>query len=197
MIDLTLRAEVDDIETKLGELSYKANIVMVRATNRAVSNVKTNIKKEVSSKYIINQSEVAKTLKVKKASYSNPTAIVKSIDVHPNLAKFKVSPFRHVKINKDGSRNPNAYSAAVFKNGGMGELSETPKPFIATMSNGFTGVFRRKSNSDKTLKGVYGPAVPQMLKVSTNAIKHIEDEAFRVINERINHEIGRILKKGK
>lgn len=74
--------------------------------------------------------------------------------------------------------------------------SRQPKPFVAQMKNGHVGLFRRKSNDRKaTLKGVYGPAIPQLLK-KQEIMDKVEEEATQVLLKRIDHEINRVLKGG-
>lgn len=192
MIDAYIRVDTAEVEAKLGELSHKANLVMMRAANRTVTNVTKNMKSEVSKKYRIKSSDVGKTIRTQRASIGQPYAKVISQDRHANLGKFKVSPNRPVKILKSKKRSPHAYRAAVEKTNQGTYLMGDTKPFVATMKNGFTGLFQRKSTSNKTLKGVYGPAVPQMLK-NTGVMQVINNEASEMMMKRVEVEIEHLM----
>lgn len=194
MIDLTISAKgLNDIDRYLGRLGNQANKIMARAANSAMSNASKNMKKEVSARYHIASREVGKTIRTEKASVSKPSARIVSRGEHPNLAKFKVSPMRAVKTLKSGERSPSVYKASVEKESSLLPLDGSPKPFIATMKNGFTGLFQRKDESSRaTLKGIYGPSVPQMLK-KEEILEKITQEANQMMQKRMAHEIERIL----
>ena len=188
MIEAFIQVDPVEVERKLGDLSHKANIVMSRASNRTITNVTKNMKSEVKKKYRIKSSDIGKTITAKRASVNQPFASVISTDRHPNLAKFKVSPNRPVKVLKSKKRSPKAYRAAVERTNSGIYLTGENKPFIATMQNGFTGLFQRKSVKSRRLKGVYGPAVPQMLK-NDAVMRVINQEASEMMMKRVEAEI--------
>ena len=192
MIEAFIQVDPVEVERKLGDLSHKANIVMSRASNRTITNVTKNMKSEVKKKYRIKSSDIGKTITAKRASVNQPFASVISTDRHPNLAKFKVSPNRPVKVLKSKKRSPKAYMAAVERTNSGIYLTGENKPFIATMQNGFTGLFQRKSVKNRRLKGVYGPAVPQMLK-NDAVMRVINQEASEMMMKRVEAEIKHLL----
>lgn len=196
MIDMSITADMDDVRRRLGIFNCKADMIMSRAANRTVGKVNKTMRKEVSRKYLIKSSDVGKTIHVTKASVSKPSAKIVSTDVHSNLAKFKVSPNRRMRITKSGNYSPKVYKASVERSTGMSALSGSPKPFITTMkSNGFTGLFARKNDKGKAIRGIYGPAVPQMLK-NKKIVSEICDSANKMMADRLKHEIDRELRKG-
>ena len=188
LIEAFIQVDPVEVERKLGDLSHKANLVMSRASNRTITNVTKNMKSEVKKKYRIKSSDIGKTITTKRASVNQPFASVISTDRHPNLAKFKVSPNRPVKVLKSKKRSPKAYRAAVERTNSGIYLTGENKPFIATMQNGFTGLFQRKSVKSRRLKGVYGPAVPQMLK-NDAVMRVINQEASEMMMKRVEAEI--------
>lgn len=192
MIEAFIQVDPVEVERKLGDLSHKANLVMSRASNRTITNVTKNMKSEVKKKYRIKSSDIGKTITTKRASVNQPFASVISTDRHPNLAKFKVSPNRPVKVLKSKKRSPKAYRAAVERTNSGIYLTGENKPFIATMQNGFTGLFQRKRVKSRRLKGVYGPAVPQMLK-NDAVMRVINQEASEKMMKRVEAEIKHLL----
>lgn len=192
MIEAFIQVDPVEVERKLGDLSHKANLVMSRASNRTITNVTKNMKSEVKKKYRIKSSDIGKTITTKRASVNQLFASVISTDRHPNLAKFKVSPNRPVKVLKSKKRSPKAYRAAVERTNSGIYLTGENKPFIATMQNGFTGLFQRKSVKSRRLKGVYGPAVPQMLK-NDAVMRVINQEASEMMMKRVDAEIKHLL----
>ena len=195
VIETFIQVDPVEVERKLGDLSHKANLVMSRASNRTITNVTKNIKSEVKKKYRIKSSDIGKTITAKRASVNQPFASVISTDRHPNLAKFKVSPNRPVKVLKSKKRSPKAYRAAVERTNSGIYLAGENKPFIAIMHNkqkDFTGLFQRKSVKSRRLKGVYGPAVPQMLK-NDAVMRVINQEASEMMMKRVEAEIKHLL----
>lgn len=198
MMELYVDGNMQYIENALGDLSHRANLIMSRAANRTISNVSKNIKKEVSARYRIKSTDIAKTLKVTRASTSHPYAVVESKDVHQNLAYFKVSPLRKGRILKSGKRSPRVYRASVKKGGSFGSLTGNGKqiPFVTTIKkNGFTGVFQRKRGIEGLagyIEGVYGPAIPQTIK-NREVMKAISTEANETMTKRLKHEINQMV----
>ncbi|MGL5756750.1 MULTISPECIES: phage tail protein, partial [Bacteria] len=62
-----------------------------RAINHTTAKAKTQMKRKVGKDYYIKQGDVDKTLKVKKASWTNPFATVTSKSRVLGLDKFKVT----------------------------------------------------------------------------------------------------------
>lgn len=175
------------IEKRLETLESKAPIVLIRAVNRAANAAKVQIAKEVNSKYQISSAKVRSTLDIKKANRGNLVAEVKSEGKNIGLYKFKVSPKTKVRRGKS-----KVYRASVKKEGGYKELSGKPKPFVAEMKNSHMGVFVRKGRSRLSIKELYGPSVPQMIK-NEEIMDSIEKRTSEVLNKRIDHEISYLL----
>jgi hypothetical protein len=184
---------IEDVEKRLGNMKAKAPLVVSRAINRAISNVKKNMGKETSSNYYISSGEVKKTVKVVKASKSSLKAAAISSGSGIALSKFKVNPGTPVRY-RGKSRSPSVYKAGVKKSG-VKALDGNPKAFIAIMKSGHKGVFEREGRESLPLKQLYGPSVPQMVK-NDDVMKIINKDANETLQKRINVEINNVLRKG-
>lgn len=213
-IDIT--TNVDEIEQRLSEITDKSKLVMMRAMNRTASTIATTEKREVSARYFISQKNVADTLRIEKASKGNLSARVVSKGERMDLAKFKVSPLRPVKVTKGGKRSPGVYKAAVRRNQGLKPLTgvdvggKINKPFVAIMKNtknDHIGVFyrgERKKNKRRNarrkgvhspkeaLKSIMGPSVPDVAG-SKAVMEVVTKKANETLQKRIEHELSRVM----
>ena len=73
------------------------------------------------------------------------------------------------------------------KSGGRKQLSGDPKAFIATVK-GEKIVAERTSTQRGPLKGLFGPAVPSMIK-NEDVISGVKDETEKRLAERLDHYI--------
>ena len=68
--------------------------------------------------------------------------------------------------------------------------------FVARMANGHTGIFERTggstSNGTDAIRELFGPSVPQMLGYE-DVREKLTGEAMEKFNERLDHEVQRIL----
>ena len=78
--------------------------------------------------------------------------------------------------------------AAVFR-GGTGET--IAQAYVTNLKGGI-GVFERLTSKRETSQTFYGPSVAHMAE-NVNVLPRMEEIAQRTVNERIEHEIGRIL----
>jgi hypothetical protein len=114
------------------------------------------------------------------------------------LIKFKVSP-------KTPQRKKTP-SAAVLKASSLVAFANRKDVFVAQMKSGHIGIFQRKEGKysasrgsgrnkhTETLKELLSPAVPQMVG-NDKVMQTVEDRVNEVINQRIDHEIERLLNK--
>lgn len=187
-------ANVDEIEKRLGNFKSKAPLVLSRAINRSIQNVKKNMGKETSQRYYISSSDVKKTVRVVKATKGSLKAAAISSGEGIALSKFKVSPNTPVRY-RGASRSPKVYRAGVKKSGGVKPLDGNPKSFVAVMKSGHTGVFTRKTGDSLPIRQLFGPSVPQIVK-NEDIMSKINTEASETLQKRIDAEINNILRKG-
>lgn len=185
---------VEEIQRRLGNFKAKTPLVLSRAINRAISNVKKNMGKETSALYFISSSDVKNTVRIVKSSKSSLKAAAISSGGGIALSKFKVSPKTPVRF-RGKSRSPSVYRAGVKKDGGVKPLDGNPKAFVAVMKSGHVGVMERKTGKSLPIKQLYGPSVPQIVK-NEKIMTKINKEASETLEKRIDAEINNILRKG-
>ncbi|WP_297429308.1 phage tail protein [Clostridium sp.] len=181
-IDIT---KIKEVEQALGEYKNKTPVALSRALNRAAANAKTNASKKAREQYNIKSKDISETITIVKANKSSLGAIVKSAGERIPLIKFKVSP------SSPRPKNPPKVLKVSVKKGGLKEILGA---FIANVNG--NKVFKRTSSARLPIQQLFGPAVPQMLGTS-NVKEYIETEASRVFDQRLDHEIQRIMEGNK
>lgn len=185
-----LRVDVDkdmivDVQKRLGDMYTKAPNVISKSLNRTITNVNSNIKKEVRERYHIKARDVSDNLnKPVRSSSSRLFAEVKSTGGPIPLDKFKVSP---------KTVNPNRKSPikiAVKKDG----VKKVMGAFVADING--KKVFKRTTDARLPIKRLFGPSVPQMLG-DEDVQENVNTKALETLNKRLDHEISRILDKGR
>jgi len=170
-----------EVEQALGEYKNKAPIALSRAINRAASNAKTNASKKAREQYNIKAKDINATIKITKANKGSLGAIVKSTGERIPLIKFKVSP------SNPKPKNPPKVLRVEVKKGGLKEIVGA---FVSNVNG--NKVFIRTSSARLPIQQLFGPAVPQML--GSNSIKEfVENEATKTFDQRLDHEIQRML----
>ncbi|MFP7469997.1 phage tail protein [Niallia taxi] len=183
-VDLN-RQMLEDVQSRLGGMSNKAPNAITSALNRTLTNIASNVSKEVRKEYNIKASDVKQTITKTKASRSNMTALVVSKGNLVPLDRFKVSP-RAVQPKR---KKP--IKVGVKKDGG---LKTTVGAFVSDI-NGIK-VFQREGRKRLPVKRLFGPSVPQMLG-NDEVVNRINQEGALMFNNRIDHEINRILGRGQ
>lgn len=170
------------VQRKLGDMSRKTPNVVSSALNRAVTNIASNISKEVRKEYFIKAKDVKQTLTKNKSNRSTLSASVISSGETIPLDRFKVSP----KTVKPKRKKP--IKVAVQKTG----LKELVGAFVADI-NGIK-VFERVGDERLPIRRLFGPSVPQMLG-NEEIREQIDREGQETFYKRLDHEIKRILDK--
>lgn len=93
--------------------------------------------------------------------------------VSPNVPKYRETP-----------------SAAVLKASSLVAFARKHNVFVQQMKSGHIGIFERKQGGK--IKELLSPAVPQMVG-NDEVMSIIENRVNEVINQRIDHEIERLL----
>lgn len=176
---------IKKVEKELGSFRNKTPTVLTRALNRAAQNAKTNAVRKVREQYQVKAKDIRDTIKITKANKSTLGAIVKSTGYRIPLNKFKVNP-----ANPRPKNPPKVLKVAVKKDG----LKELLGAFVADING--SKVFRRTTSKRLPIELLYGPAVPQMLG-NVSVKDFIENEAAKVFEQRLNHEINRALEGNK
>lgn len=167
------------------------------AINHSLGKAKTKLKRKITETYYIKNSDIEKTLSIKKANFSTLAGTISSRSKRTSLPKMK--------LKKSGKN----MFVGIKKAEGIQLLSGKSelygKPFTAKMKNGHIGVFQRKTSrrigvgsqkseeQENPIQELYTISIPQMAG-NQGVQKYIEEEAGKLVNERFEHEVDRILK---
>lgn len=181
MIEITEEI-VSRVEKILAGVPKGAERALSNAINRGLSKVKTGAVKRVTKVYTVQSSTFtsAANTKVSKSSTSNLSGFLSFSGYKIPLYKFQVTP----KSPKEKS----VVNVAVKK----GHETQLQHAFVAQMSHGHLGVFERKTKKRFPVKEFMGLSAVQMVW-DEGAIAELETEAEKVVNERIEYEINRLL----
>lgn len=181
MIEVTSET-IDRVETLLAGIPKGAERAFSNAINRGLSKVKTGATSRVKQVYTVQSSALsaATNTRIGKASTGNLAGYVSFSGAKIPLYKFSVTP------KQPGSGKK--VRAAVKKGGG----TVFDDAFIAEMRSGHVGVFERVGRKRLPVEEFMGLSAAQMIG-NENIIEELEAEAQKVVNERLQHEIDRIL----
>lgn len=180
MIEISTEA-IERVERILAGVPKGAERALSNAINRGLPRVKTGATKRVKEVYTVQSSAftaLANT-QVSKASTSNLAGVVAFSGCKIPLYKFQVTP----KVPGVGRK-----VRAVVKKGGDTRFEEA---FIANLKYG-TGVFVRETSKRFPVDEMMGLSAAQMVG-NERIVQELQEEAQEVINERLEHEIERIL----
>lgn len=152
------------------------------ALSRAASSGKTIAKKAVSDEYTISQSDFmqnTRNMNHYKRTADGGVEVVFGFkgNVIP-LLKF------NTKVGKDGK------VITQVKRSGSAQILE--RAFFARMGQ-HTGIYEREGLERFPVRELYGPATPQMMYSNDVVDERINDKILETFNNRIDHEITRIL----
>lgn len=181
MIEITAEA-VERVEAILAGVQNGAERALSNAINRGISRVKTGAIRRVKEIYTVQSGAFneATRIRVNKASTGNLVGFVSFAGYKIPLYKFKVTP------TAPGVKKQ--VRAAVMKGGG------TPfeDAFIAQMRSGHIGVFERETRKRLPIEEKMGLSAAQMVG-NEKVIETLEEEAQQLVNQRLEHEINRLL----
>lgn len=188
---------IDRLHTILAGVQDADKKVLKPAMARGLMAGKTAAKKAVRQTYHISAGDFSSRGYMKyKSVTQNGEGIIGSIEyaggVIP-LIRFKVSP--------NTPKKKTTPSAAVLKASSLVKFSRQNNVFVAQMKSGHIGIMERQKGTvspttgKEKLKELLSPAVPQMVGKDT-VMQTVEDRVNEVINQRIDHEIERLLSSG-
>ncbi|WP_121614788.1 phage tail protein [Virgibacillus halodenitrificans] len=175
---------IREVQKKLGDFHKQTPNAISKAINRAVTNINSNVKKEIRNEYNIKAGDISPTLTKTRATRSALKGRVHSSGQPIPLDRFKISP---KTINP---RRKSPIKIAVKKSG----VKAVMGAFIADING--KKVFQRTRNTRLPIKRLFGPSVPQMLG-NEEVHEEIEKQGQETLEKRLDHEINRILEKGK
>lgn len=160
---------------------------IVAAINRSADSAKTEAGRRAAENYNVLVRDVKSTIHITKASAGSRQilSVVSSAGSRIPLIKFKVRP------GGITSRASPIIKVAVLKNGGAKAM---PKAFITKgKSSGIINVMQRQTEERYPIHIKYGPAIPEMIG-NEKVKKFVEFRAMAVLDDRVEHEISRILR---
>ncbi|AMW99314.1 phage tail protein [Rummeliibacillus stabekisii] len=187
MIEQTITIDqrtVKNVQKRLKGIERKAPNAISNALNRTISNLATNMGREVRAVYSVKASDIKSTLIKRIAKPNALNASIKSKGKVLGLDQFKVSPKTVQPLRKKPIK------VAVKKGG----LKPIPKAFVGNVSG--IKVFERVSKERLPIRRLYGPSVPQMLK-NVGVQGKLRDQANSKFRERLDHEINRLIERSK
>lgn len=181
MIEFTA-AQMEKAERLLQHIPGGAQKALSRAMNRAIDSAKTEASRKARETYHVRHKDVLDTIKVSKSSPSNLNAVVVSRGYVFALTKFQVTP------KKPQPKRKKEIVVRVKR----GEGGPIKRAFVTQLKSGHLGVFKRAGKARFPIEQFYGPSVPQMLG-NVKVTDAVEQRAAAVMNDRLDHEIMRIL----
>lgn len=143
------------------------------AKNRALNTVKTELARGVPKKYDTKQKTIRDRTRVNKN-----TGEVSVTGSPIRLFKFRVTPT---------SPKRQLVTASVKR-----ASKSLPNAFVQQMRNGTIGVFERVGKSRYPIRQLYTVSAPQMAG-NEEVLEGAMERASIVFDERLSHEIGRLL----
>ena len=166
----------DRVSALLAGIPGGANRAVGSALARAAAAGKTVAKRAVTQEYAISSSE-----------FSNRTKNINNIQRGSNFGyRGSVIPLRvfDTKVDRSGR-----VVTRVKKSGARQALDHA---FEAKMGSHY-GIYERQGEKRFPVKELFGPATPQMMYSNENVMDSIEEKMASTYEERIEHEITRIL----
>ena len=176
---------MERVQTLLAKIRKGAERAYSNAINRGLSRIKSTAWKEVKQVYTVQNSALnaATNTRVQKASTGNLAGYVSFSGCKIPLYKFKVTP------KQPGSKK--LVHASVKKGGG----ATFESAFIAAMKSGHIGMFEREGRKRLPVSEFMGLSAAQMVGEQTVS-EQLQQEAQRLVEERLEHEIDRLLNLG-
>lgn len=175
-------AALKDVQQKLGTIAYKAPNVIANSLNRSISNMNSNIQKEVRKDYHVKAGDIKKSLNSVRASPNKLVAQVTSKGKLMGLDKFKVTP---KTVNP---KRKSQLKIAVKKDG----VKQIMGAFVASIHG--TKIFKREGKKRLPIERLMGPSIPQMIG-NEEKVEVIEQQSWITYNKNLNHYVNHLLSK--
>lgn len=177
------------IEKQLGELAGESRKVLARATTETAKKAKQLLGDKARTSYEVKKGGVNKSMKVKSASPSKPTAIITVKGRPIELKQFKVSPASYKPANR-----PKTTRARVVKGGGLKPLEKGGiKAFIVKYANGHVAVATRTSSTQYPIKNLYSVSAPGMIGSEKHVYGILKPKIMEILQHQIDRQISRVL----
>lgn len=197
---------MEAIEQKLKEAPKEVQKAGVFAINRTIDMAKTKMLKRATERYTIKRGDLVKSLRVRKANYSNLNARIDSFGSVIGMDHFKLYPKTRPKRYGNplmvseikGSKKSLGRNAFIaYKSGFLGAFkrvaaTRTRRLITDKVTKKVTGGGERIAKRAESIKRLMGPSAPQMLG-NKEWLPEVENFMEEKLNERFIHELNRIL----
>lgn len=156
--------------------------VMSRAINRTASSARTQTARKISEIVRLKVSTIRKRVSLEKASYTRW------------IATLGISGYRIPLINFGAKQTRTGVSYTIDKKSGRKKLAHA---FVATMSSGHKGVFKRKGEDRLPIVELYGPSLGVIFEGASGLAAEITHDAYRELGKNIDQQVALILKRAR
>jgi len=156
--------------------------VMSHAVNRTAESARTQIVRRLASLVNLKQKIIRDSVALSKASYRNWVATV------------GINTKRIPLINFGARQNKKGLSYIINKTSGRKQIKSA---FIATMSSGHRGAFKRKGPDRLPIMELRGPSLGEFFRRAPTLTRQITREAYRNLERNIDTQVALILKRRK
>ncbi|AID45439.1 Phage protein [Candidatus Arthromitus sp. SFB-mouse-NL] len=183
-------SNIKDIKKDINKLASKVVKSDCRAKNKAVAKIKTESRRIIQSKYNLKAKDVSKTIKIKRASYSNPES---SMTFKSHATPIIAPMLKTIKIMSGSRKKRGAYRGQKIKvhikKGSHKNLSGGRyKPFLMRVGGSKLIVARRVSEKRYSTSQVRTVPVAKMAD-NKDVSKHI----LKIGSETYDKEFKRLM----
>ena len=171
-VNLILSGVPNGVEKALKSVIQRANNTVRAEAIKVISEVYAITRQNIRAETTINVRTKKRRRHCRAVSFAGYKIPLYRFNVSPTL------PVQHATV-----------SAAVMKDNGRTPFEQA---FIAKMKSGHTGMFERDGTARLPITEFMGPSTAQMAANSV-VLEQVEEKAQTVVNNRIEHEITRIL----
>lgn len=176
---IEIDGELQGVKRTLDNVQKLTPKAVRSALSRAGTGVKTEAGRKIRQTYTIKARDVSQTIKVTRSGSLGLRLTSRGPNIP--LIRFKTTP------SSRPDTPPKVLKAGVKK----GRKKPIPGAFVANVG-GHTGVLKRLGQKRLPINELYGPAAPVMLG-SKGTREHLEAETKRRVEDRLDHEINRML----
>ncbi|RAV18827.1 phage tail protein [Paenibacillus contaminans] len=177
---------IRDAMRRVGKLDKDVRQSFYSALSRTTQRLKTESGRKARETYIVKTKTVTDQVVLRRGSASSLSSELRWKGRNLPLLQFRTTP-RNIP-----AKQPRVLKAAVKRAGGNKPIDGA---FLARMSTGHIGVFRRSARRRLPIGELYGPAVPIMLN-NPGVVEHLERVANETMDQRLEHELNRRLGGG-
>jgi hypothetical protein len=168
------------IAAYLASVGRNINPIIKRAAKRAGTSTGALVNKTIRGTFGLKATLIRQKKFVEVKAQGNGSKVSMKAGAIPSI---------YFGARQSGHGKPT--TAMVYK----GKRETIKSGFIETMPGGHQGVFRRVGKARLPIREVMGPSIMKMLSVAGNGIDGVTAHAQKVLDERLNHELNRILNK--